>query len=39
MAWVSRVVGVLDRMYALKFELKLPAKYKGTFIETWGKDI
>jgi hypothetical protein len=39
MAWLSRVGGKLGRPYALKFELKLPGKYKGTFIEKWGKDI
>jgi hypothetical protein len=39
MAWLRRVVGLLDRMYALKFELKFPAEYRGTFIEKWGKDV
>jgi len=37
MAWLSRVGGVLVRPYVR--ELKLPEKYKGTFIEKWGKDI
>lgn len=39
MAWLRKFGGVLDQMYALKFELKLPGKYKGTFVENWGKDI
>jgi hypothetical protein len=39
MAWLRRVRVVLNQTYALKFELKLPGKYKGTFVEKWGKDI
>jgi hypothetical protein len=39
MALLRRVGGLLDRTYAHKFEFKLPGKYKGTFIENWGKDI
>jgi hypothetical protein len=39
MAWFRRVGGLLNRTYALKFELKLPGRYKGTFIENWGKDF
>jgi len=39
MAWFRRGGGMLDRTYALKFEKKLPEKYKGTFIAKWGKDI
>jgi len=39
MAWSRRSGGLLDRAFALKFEMKLPGKFKGTFIEKWGKDI
>ena len=39
MAWLRRGCGLLDRVCAFKFELKLPEKYKGTFIDKWGKDI
>jgi hypothetical protein len=39
MAWLRKVGGLLDRTYAAKFEFKLPGKYKGTFVENWGKDF
>jgi hypothetical protein len=43
MAWFRNVVGKMARKFVpnvlTSFELKLPGKYKDTFIEKWGEYI
>jgi hypothetical protein len=43
MVWLKKFDGLFTPRYALnvltRYEWKLPGKYKGTFIEKWGKDL
>lgn len=43
MVGLKKFDGLFARRYALnvltRYEWKLPGKYKGTFIEKWGKNL